>query len=401
MAIHMHAPDNCEQITINQPRRPAATIHVWVPDFAGATGGIQTFSRFLVHGLKDGFPEAEVTVFAKNDSSAPPIDEIRFASFRATGTWTLAQRTLAFSARLLIDTIRRRPDLIVVTHINFAPVAYWLHKLLGVRYLVVAHGVEIWKRPDQQVRTALRNASSLVAVSNYTRDRMSEVLNVSVDEIGLLPNTFDPDNFEPGPKPRFLLKRYGLSEEQPVILTIARLASAERYKGYDQLLQALVDIRKRFPNVCYLLGGRGPDRPRIERMVSQLGIKKNVVLAGYIPDEELNAHYNLCDVFAMPSKGEGFGIVFLEALACGKPVIAGNKDGSVDALLNGKLGVLVDPDNIAEIVTGISTILSERSEVRNQKSAELRRAVIEAYGYPRFVERLAGLVGPLIRDQSR
>ncbi len=82
-----------------------------------------------------------------------------------------------------------------------------------------------------------------------------------------------------------------------------------------------------------------------------------MTLAGYIPEEELNDHYNLCDVFAMPSKGEGFGIVFLEAMACGKPVLAGNKDGSVDALLGGKLGALVDPDDVAQIAETLIAIL--------------------------------------------
>src|SRR4029077_4515742 len=101
--------------------------------------------------------------------------------------------------------------------------------------------------------------------------------------------------------------------------------------------------------VKYLLGGRGPDRPRVEGLIQELGVGEEVVLPGYIPDHELCAHYNLCDLFGMPSKGEGFGIVFLEALACGKPVIAGNKDGSGDAVLNGRLGALVDPDSVEEI----------------------------------------------------
>ena len=371
-------------------------IDVWVPDFAGATGGIQTFSHFLVHGLRDCFPEAGITVFAKNDTSVPPANELRIARFYSVGTWPAWQRTVAFALTLLRSAFRKKPDLIVLAHINFAPVAYWLHRLSGIPYLVVGHGVEIWKKPDRRVRDALRNAVKLLAVSNYTRDRMAEVLNVSTDEIGLLPNTFQPDNFTLEPKPRFLLKRYGLRADQPVILTIARLASAERYKGYDQVLKALVRVREKFPNVHYILGGRGPDRLRVMKLVSELGLANNVSLAGYIPDEELSAHYSLCDIFAMPSKGEGFGIVFLEALACGKPVIAGNKDGSVDALMNGKLGVLVDPDNVGQIAEGITHTLAGSREHGAGSAERLRREVIEAYGYDRFRERLAQLVKPLL-----
>ena len=377
-------------------------IDVWVPDFAGATGGIQTFSYFLVHGLKDSFPDAELTVFAKNDRCVPPADELNVARFHATGTWPAWQRTTAFTLALLTHTLWHRPDLIIIAHINFVPVAYLAQKFLGIPYWAIGHGVEVWKKPNFQVKTALRNAAKLMAVSSFTRARMSEVLELPVDKIDLLPDTFDPADFMIGPKPRFLLKRYGLRPEQPVILTIARLASEERYKGYDQILQALLDIRERFPDVCYLLGGRGPDRLRLEGIVSRLGLEKNVVFAGYIRDDELTAHYNLCDVFAMPSKGEGFGIVFLEASACGKPVVAGNKDGSADALLNGKLGMLVDPDNRNQIAAAIIQILStQQTPGILCDPAMLRQLVIEAYGYPRFVERLKQLVGPMSQESRK
>src|SRR5204863_1392426 len=133
-----------------------------------------------------------------------------------------------------------------------------------------------------------------------------------------------------------------------------------------------------FRNVGYLLGGRGADLPRVEAMINELGAAANVTLAVYVADYELRSHYNLCDVFAMPSKGEGFGIVFLEALGCGKPVIAGNKDGSVDAVLNGKLGVLVDPENLDELSEALMLTLSRRhpSPILRQPE-QLREAVID------------------------
>src|SRR5207237_6356567 len=187
--------------------------------------------------------------------------------------------------------------------------------------------------------------------------RMASTLALDANQIALLPNTLDPEQFYPGRKPHYLLKRYSLGANQPVILTIARLAGAERYKGYDQLLRALPLVREQFPDVRYVLGGRGADRARIEALIRELDVTANVTLAGYVADHELRSHYNLCDVFAMPSKGEGFGIVFLEALGCGKPVLAGNRDGSVDAVLNGAIGVLVDTDNVTEIANAVISIL--------------------------------------------
>jgi phosphatidyl-myo-inositol dimannoside synthase len=226
-------------------------------------------------------------------------------------------------------------------------------------------------------------------------------LSISPDPIQVLPNTFDLEKFEPGPKPHFLLKRYGLRSDQPVILTVARLASVEQYKGYDQVLRALPAVKHAFADARYILGGRGSDRSRVSKLISELGLTDSVKLAGYIPDYELRAFYNLCDVFVMPSKGEGFGIVFLEALACGKPVIAGNTDGSIDAVLNGQLGILVNPESVDEISTAVIQVLSKTHPLRIlQQPEELRLGVIDAYGYNRFVEGIGQMIKPFV-DQSR
>jgi glycosyltransferase involved in cell wall biosynthesis len=377
-------------------------IHVWVPDYASSIGGIQTFSRFIVRGLRDVFPESEIAVFSKNDASYPDPAFDPANSFKPMGWWTPKLRTPAFAWELFQSGAKERPDFVVTTHVNFAPVAHWLQRLFHIPYVAVGHGVEVWEIGNKRVRHALRAADCLLAVSEFTRLRMASTLTLDANRIALLPNTFDPEQFYPGPKPHYLLKRYGLAEDQPVILTIARLAGAERYKGYDQLLRALPVVREQFPNVRYVLGGRGADRARIETLIRDLGVSANVTLAGYVADHELRSHYNLCDVFAMPSKGEGFGIVFLEALGCGKPVLAGNKDGSVDAVLNGALGVLIDPDNVIEIANALIAILSRKHSNSMISGADaLRSRATEAYGYQRFRERLSEVLRPILKVESK
>jgi glycosyltransferase involved in cell wall biosynthesis len=371
-------------------------IHVWVPDYASAIGGIQTFSRFIVRALRDVFPESEISVFSKNDTSYPDPASDPADSFTPMGWWSPKLRTPEFAWKLFRSAARQRPDIVVTAHVNFAPVAHWLHKLFHIPYVAVGHGVEVWEISNKPIRSALRAADRLLAVSEFTRLRMASTLAVDANQIGLIPNTFDPEQFYPGRKPHYLLKRYDLAANQPVILTIARLAGAERYKGYDQLLRALPLVREQFPNVRYVLGGRGADRVRIEALIRDLGVSANVTLAGYVADHELRSHYNLCDVFAMPSKGEGFGIVFLEALGCGKPVLAGNKDGSVDAVLNGALGVLIDPDNVTQIANALIAILNRKHSNGMSADADgLRSRAIEAYGYQRFRERLREVLEPM------
>jgi phosphatidyl-myo-inositol dimannoside synthase len=174
---------------------------------------------------------------------------------------------------------------------------------------------------------------------------------------------------------------------------VARLESSEQYKGYDQILRALPTIRAQIPDVHYILVGKGSDRPRIEQTIADLKLQDCVTLAGFIPDEELCDHYNLCDVFAMPSKGEGFGIVYLEALACGKPTLGGDRDGAIDALCNGELGVLVNPDDVDVIAQTLSQMLQKTypHPLLYQPQA-LRERVIATFGFKQFQQTLQKLL---------
>lgn len=380
-------------------------IHVWVQSYASSPGGIQTFSRFVVRALRDLYPEAEIVVFSKSDKwysfpqNEPATKVVCF------GQWSRVLRPMALAIGLIragiasVARIRQQsdgvPTIIVSTHVNFAPVARWLKRLARVSFVAVGHGIEVWEIGKRSVRESLRTADQLVAVSDFTRQRMASALGLNPDRIELLPNTFDAEKFRPGRKPPDLLKRYGLTSDQPVILTVARLAASEQYKGYDQVLRALPAVLKKLPDARYIIVGDGPDRKRVEELSKELGVEESLTLAGYVPSEELSAHYNLCDVFVMPSKGEGFGIVFLEALGCGKPVIAGNKDGSVEAVLNGELGMLVDPDDVEAIGEALNSQLSTLK--LSSTPMELRRGVMAAYGYDRFRERLGEIVEKLNR----
>jgi glycosyltransferase involved in cell wall biosynthesis len=248
---------------------------------------------------------------------------------------------------------------------------------------------------------ALHAAEKIVSISGYTRDRLIKEQNLPFDKIPLLPVTFDASRFKIGNKPDYLLKRYGLKPEQPVILTVTRLATADGYKGYDQILQALPEIRRQLPDVHYMLVGKGDDRPRIEQLVAQLHLQESVTLAGFISDEEIGDHYNLCDVFAMPSKGEGFGIVYLEALACGKPTLGGNQDGAIDALCNAELGALVEPDDVGALAQTIVQILQGTypNPLIYQPEA-LRQKVIDRFGFEHFKQTLVELMQTLPIDSK-
>lgn len=373
---------------------PTAILHIWVPNLFEFKGGIQVYLQDVVGSMTAQCSSAAITVIDKLDQ-APPADQFLSSqvSFLCSGQVPRSLQSLHFVQNMVRAGLAQRPHLILCGHLNFSPVALWLHRLLGIPYWLMVYGIDAWDVRGFQKISALKHADRIVSISTYTRDRLVQEQHLPAEQISILPVTFDATRFTLAAKPSYLLDRYHLQADQPVLLTVARLADSDRFKGYDQVLKALPTIRQTLPEVHYLIVGKGPDRPRIERLIKVLGLQDCVTLTGFVPDNELGDHYNLCDVFAMPSQREGFGIVYLEALACGKPALGGNQDGAVDALCGGKLGALVAPDDIDGIAQSLIQMVQGTypNSLIYQPEA-LRQAVIDTYGMAVFQRRLADLL---------
>ncbi len=367
---------------------------LWFPNIFGFKGGIQVYSAFLLEALQSLCPNSRYDVFLKHDTkTSSDFSGLTHTQFYFSGVWPLPLRTVVFVGQLLKHGLWRSSNLVISSHLNFTVAAYWLKRLRGIPYWAVAHGVEAWDIQRPTLQAALHHADRILAVSSYTRDRLLKEQNLDPERVLLLPNTFDAQRFKIAAKPQSLLSRYGLTVDQPIILTVSRLAKADGYKGYDKIVQALPEVRRGIPNLHYVIVGKGDDRPRLEQLIDRLNLKDCVTLTGFVPDNELCDHYNLCDVFAMPSKGEGFGIVYLEALACRKPTLGGNQDGALDALCNGELGVLVNPDDIHKITQILIQMLQGvyPHPILYQPEA-LRQKVIEKFGFEQFRKVLAELM---------
>jgi len=168
----------------------------------------------------------------------------------------------------------------------------------------------------------------------------------------VLPNSVRAENFGIGARDERLTARYGL-QGKTVIMTLGRLDASERQKGVDEVIDVMPRLVKAVPGISYLIAGEGTDRERLQEKVAALGLTGHVAFAGHVADAEKAEHFRLADAYVMPSMQEGFGIVFLEAMACGIPVIASKEDGGREALREGMLGRLVDPANAAELEDAI------------------------------------------------
>jgi glycosyltransferase involved in cell wall biosynthesis len=169
-------------------------------------------------------------------------------------------------------------------------------------------------------------------------------------------------------------------------MTFGRLAANERYKGFDRLIDAVPALRARDPAIAYLIAGDGDDRARLEAKARDLGVAEHVVFAGMVDEAEKADHYRLADVYAMPSSGEGFGFVLLEAMACGIPAIGSTADGTREAMREGLLGPVIDPDDQSVLVDAVLASLSRPRAIPEG---------LDYFAFPAFVQRLAAMTGRL------
>ncbi len=363
------------------------TIHVWASGLE-ETGGIQHYSACCVTAFRALFPEARIRVFSKNDV----LGGAEIYAFGRLQGW---QRTLAFVGSGLFWAVRERPDLIFATHPHFMKALAPLTRL-GFPCLTAAHGIEVWGRLGGSMGWALRSATGVLPVSAFTQQVIHREAGVPLARMPVVADTFQEGQFCPGPRSAELMRRYGLVAGQPVILTVGRLSAAERYKGHDQVLRALPAMLKELPGLRYLIAGRGDDEARLRGLAAELGVAEHVTFAGFVPAEELADHYRLCDLYVMPSTGEGFGIVYLEALACGRPCLVGGEDASPEALDGGRLGFVVparDSAAIAETVLRFFRQQHDRPWLHEPET--LHREVVRLYGFAAFQRSLARALASL------
>lgn len=204
----------------------------------------------------------------------------------------------------------------------------------------------------------------------------------------VVPNGVDPDARKPGSRSEAFRLRHGLGDA-PLLLTLSRLVPR---KGIDTVLYALVDVARAIPEVRYAIAGAGPDRPRLEALAHALGLDDHVVFVGRVADRDLNDCLTAADVFVMPARSdppdvEGFGLVFLEASACERPVVGARAGGIPDAIVEGETGLLVNPDDVAELAVTLTTLLSDRERAL-EMGRRGRARVLEECHWDRAADRV-------------
>ncbi len=347
-----------------------------VPEIFSNTGGIQRILRLYLKALTEiGARNGQgVSLLALLD---PELDStaVRHYTGAPLHSWCVCNRR---KLRFVLAALRmgHNADRIICGHVAQSPVA-WLARLQnpGLRYYVVAHGIEVWRPLGLLERVALRGASRIFCVSEYTRRELLRRCPLPPGRAIVLPNAIDTSfSISAGVPP---------AECPPVILTAARLMRSERYKGISDLIAAMPAIREKVPGAQLRVVGRGDDLPRLEALARKAGLLGGgVVFLGYVSDTQLAKEIASCRLFALPSSKEGFGIVFLEAMARGRPCL-GARAGGIPEVITPETGMLVEFGDIASISAGCVEALQRDW----QQGPILARP--QAFSYGPFRDRLA------------
>jgi asparagine synthase (glutamine-hydrolysing) len=327
------------------------------------TGGIEKVNRLILQALEE------------NDSDTPKNDRAFAYGLHDSAIddrYTRPYYTKGFSGNtnLFLYTLffnRKQFNRVIVGHLNLAP-AVWLMQIMNptLQITVMTHGIEAWHKQRGFKKWLLQKADTIVSVSNYTKEQLVQNSGIDGFKISVLPNALDTYFKTPDLQNKlgYLKSRYHLKEKDMVLLTIARMNSAEQYKGYDMVLYAIANLpASQKKHLKYILAGKseGAEFSRIQQIIADYKLQDHVIMPGFIEDDEIQDHYQLANLFLMPSTMEGFGIVLIESFASGTHVVAGNGDGSKEALRNGKFGMLINPSDPLAIQYAIESSLLVQS----------------------------------------
>ena len=330
---------------------------VLTTDAFGGHGGIAQYNRDLL-GALCAMPGCEEVValprLMPHDPGPLPL-KLVYLDHGLKGKW--AYTLAAWRAA------QERCNLVVCGHINLLPVAALAARRCAAPLVLFIYGIDAWQpHCSRLVNHLLRRVAHVISISEITREKFSAWSGIPHGRIHILPNAIELGRYGIGPKNPMLVQRYGLDGKR-VLLTLGRLSATERYKGFDEVLDLLPELLKSLPDLVYLIVGDGDDRDRLQRKAQTLGVADRVIFTGYIAESEKADHYRLADTYVMPGRGEGFGFVFLEAMACGVPVVASRLDGSREAVRSGELGIVVDPNDREELRAGIIAALAQPKRI--------------------------------------
>jgi phosphatidylinositol alpha-1,6-mannosyltransferase len=300
--------------------------------------------------------------------------------------------------------IRERPNIVQIATAAEASIGIWLRQWLRLPYVAYAHGNEVlaaMQTNGQKSRLGLIQANRVIAVSRFTAN-LAQKAGVSPERIEVVHPGCDADRFRPL-KPRVDLRQKFLGDRyrNRVLLTVGNVMAR---KGHDMVIRALPRLRQNIPDITYLIVGPCSRPSPLESLAVELGVRDCIIFASDVSSDDLPYVYALADVFVMPSRQEleacdveGFGLVFLEASACAKPVVGGRSGGIPDAIAEGTSGLLVDSNDHEELANTLERLLTDR-DLAIRMGQQGRSWVVKHFGWGRVAERVQEILHSVLEE---
>jgi glycosyltransferase involved in cell wall biosynthesis len=354
------------------------------PELLGV-GGVQEAGRQTVAALDEIVRQREwaLDLLSLNDDPATRVIRLQGREIPLTG-FGRAKIPFVLSA---LGHARNTARIVLAAHPYLAlPASVMKLRSPGLKTIVMSHGIEVWNRLPLIRRRALLYADYVLAPSSDTAQKLAEVQSVPGEKIRKFPWPVNAGilRFADGSAKLSLPPAF---PEGLIVLTVGRWAASERYKGADELIEAVAQLRDSIPNLQLVAVGGGDDLPRLRKLASNRGIADRVSFLEGLPREQIAACYARCDLFALPSTGEGFGLVFLEAMAFGKPVIGANSGGIPDLIENNVNGLLIPPCDHEQLVQALARLLDDPS-LRARLGEHGAKLVRRNYNFDAFQRNL-------------
>jgi len=364
------------------------------PEFSG---GISNVYFNLCKNDKYGLLKtiAPNTEAAKRFDKEFNLDTVRVRTPTKGGVLTRIAQLGLFFATAIIESFRNDVVAVWCGHVYLALIGYMMKKLRGIPYFLYFHGGETKAYLDKRSKAwvfkrIISNSAFLFCNSSFTKKQILSSWEYGKPIYVLNPGV-DLERYYPIESSTFNRKA-----EEFVLLTVGTLV--ER-KGHDKVIEALASLKEEIPGIRYLIVGTGPELERLTHLAyRESGLDSIVDFLGFADDAEMSRYFNSADVFIMPSRmtpdsrgTEGFGIVYLEANACGKPVIGGKSGGVPDAVMDGETGILVDPENVEDIKKAI-TWLYENPDERMRMGARGRERALSDFQWDGITERFIKII---------
>jgi phosphatidyl-myo-inositol dimannoside synthase len=293
------------------------------------------------------------------------------------------------------------PPIILAAHPYLAvPADVMRYAAPRAKTIVIAHGIEVWKPLSIYRRRALLRADLVLAPSRHTSQKLIDVQGVAADKVRRLAWPVSPSFLRLADDPAGLDVPPAFPQKGPVILTVGRWASSERYKGADELIRAIPQLWADVSDIQLVLVGGGDDLPRLRKIASDLGVSDRVHFLQNLSRDEVAACYAHADIFALPSTGEGFGLVFLEAMAFSRAVVGAASGGATDLIEDGVNGLLVPPNDGRSLTGALSRLLCDET-LRSRMGRRGAEIVREKYRFKVLEVELEKICGDLMLHEQR